>query len=76
MDEKINNMFSGSELPKFRGSPNIFLTKYQLSGFSVKTDFEELKKKVNKIWLKTIFGDPRNFGGSDPMNELNGLDQR
>ena len=38
--------------------------------FSVKTGFEELKKKVNKIWLKTIFGDPQNFGGSDPMNEV------
>ena len=27
-------------------------------------------RKVNKIWLNKIFGDPRNFGGSDPMNEL------
>ena len=29
---KLNiNMFTGSEPPKFRGSPNISLTKYQLS---------------------------------------------
>ena len=27
------NMFAGSEPPKFRGSPNISLTKYQLSVF-------------------------------------------
>ena len=26
---------------------------------------------MNKIWLKKIFGDPRNFGGSDLTNELN-----
>ena len=25
---------------------------------------------MNKIWLKKIFGDPRNFGGSDLTNEL------
>ena len=64
-----------SEPPKFRGSPNFFLTKHQLSVFlcllfeskfliglfSVKTGFEELKKKFKKIWLKKIFGNPRNL---------------
>ena len=30
----ISNMFMGSEQPKFRGSPNISFTKYQLSVFS------------------------------------------
>ena len=29
----LYNMFAGSEPPKFRGSPNISLTKYQLSVF-------------------------------------------
>jgi len=29
-----------------------------------------IKKLKADIWLKKIFGDPRNFGGSDPMNEL------
>ena len=51
--------------------------KYQLSVFfyvgqstkifSVKTGFEELKKNEKKT---QIFGDPRNFGGSDATNEL------
>jgi hypothetical protein len=49
---------------------NKFLIGQSTKNFSVKTGFEELKKKVNKIWLKKLFGDPRNFGGSDAMNEL------
>jgi hypothetical protein len=36
---------------------------------SVKTGFEELKKKIKKIWFEKIFGDPRNVGGSDAKNE-------
>jgi hypothetical protein len=28
------------------------------------------KKLPADIWLKKILGDPRNFGGSDPTNEL------
>ena len=38
--------------------------------FSVKTGFEELKQKVNNIWLTKVFGDQQNFGGSDATNEL------
>ena len=49
---------------------NRFLIGQSTKKFSVKTGFEELKKKVNKIWLKQIFGDPWNFGGSDDTNEL------
>ena len=28
-----------------------------------------VEKKVKENWLNKIFGDPRNFGGSDPTNE-------
>ena len=45
---------------------NKFLIRQSTKIFSVKTGFEELKKK-----LKKKFGDPRNFGGSDATNELN-----
>ena len=76
-NSNVYNSFVASKPPKFCGSPNISLTKYQLSvffmftfcwenkfligqstkNFSVKTGFEELKKKVNKISLKKIFVD-------------------
>ena len=58
------NMFAGPKPPKFRESPKIFPTKYQLSCllFVEKIDFllvnqqknSQLKQKVNKIWLKIL----------------------
>ena len=67
-------------------SPNIFLTKYQLSFFfcllfAEKIDFLLVNQQINsqlKLVLrrckqnlvKKIFGESRNFGGSDPTNEL------
>ena len=74
------NMFAGSKPPKFRESPNIFSTKYQLSCllFAEKIDFllvnqqkiSQLKLKVNKIWLKRYLVITKYFGSLDPANML------
>ena len=73
-------MFAGSEPPKFLGSPNIFLTKYQLSYllFAEKLDFllvnqqknSQLKLIVNKFWLKRNLVITKYFGSLDPANML------
>ncbi len=77
---KSCNMFAGSEPTKFRESPNIFSTKYQLSCllFAEKKDFllvnqqknSQLKLKVNKIWLKRYLVVTKYFGVLDPANML------
>ena len=46
----------------------LWITKAK--NFSVKTGFEELKKKGNKIWLKRYLVITKYFGGSDPANML------
>ena len=69
-----NNSFMGSEPPKFRGSPNIFLTKYQLSVFWCllfaekinlllvnQQNFSQLKL-VLRSWKKVNKHDGRHFG--------------
>ena len=80
LQEEDFNMFAESKPPKFRESPNIFSTKYQLSCllFAEKIDFllvnqqkiSQLKLKVNKIWLKRYLVITKYFGGSDPANML------
>ena len=85
----VIKLISGIRTTKFRGSPNIFLTKYQLSVFLCLLFAEKINlllvnqqkisqlklvmrswKKVKKNWLRKIFVDSRNFGGSVATNEL------
>ena len=88
--KKTSNSFVGSEPPKLRWSPYIFLNKlclvfFQLLKTSSNWEFfcwltnkrfifsAKSKRKKTDRWyfvLKQIFGDPRNFGGSDATIEL------
>ena len=48
---------------------NLLLVNQQKNS-QLKEGFEELKKKVNKIWLKRYLVITKYFGGSDPANML------